>query len=46
VEEAEDVVEARPQLHAQHPAFGTMLVILSIWKHVQLEYREPFARHP
>jgi hypothetical protein len=39
VEETEDVVEARPQLDAQYPALWSMLIVLSIWEYIELEYR-------
>jgi len=46
VEEAEDVVEARAQLDAQHSALWPMLVVLRIGQHVELEYRQSLSRHP
>jgi hypothetical protein len=46
VEEAEDMVEARTQLDAQHSALRSMLVILSIRKHIELQYGQALARHP
>ena len=39
MEEAEDVIEARSQLHTQDSALRPMLVVLRIWEHFQLQYR-------
>jgi hypothetical protein len=38
VEQAEYVVEACSKLDAQHPALRTMLVVLGIREHVELQY--------
>jgi hypothetical protein len=46
VEETKDVVEACSQLYTQDSAFGSMLVVLGIGEHVELQYRQPFTRHP
>jgi hypothetical protein len=43
MKQTEDVIEAGSELHTQYSALGPMLIVLSIRKDVELQYRKTFA---